>query len=223
MKRARRHVVLGALVVVPALLGLTACTRFGASLSRPSDPVVLDGTALPKLIGGDPAHIVGFSWDGKAWHQIPVQVDERDLVSPGVIYHRPPASYPNLFGTTTPVQDPRLHAASEPGCGIHGDRHHLHAQRLQPEVRQQRPAVAARERHRRAGRQFGREPGRGRPRPRAKRSRPPTRSQRRTSATRTSSTAPRSPAAGPERRASSTRSASTRATTKPRTRWERAR
>jgi hypothetical protein len=104
MKRARRRVMLGALVVVPALLGLTGCTRFGASLSRPSDPVVLDGSALAKLLGGDPAHIVGFSWDGKAWHQIPVQVDERDLVSPGQIYHRPTSSYPNLFGTTTPYK-----------------------------------------------------------------------------------------------------------------------
>ncbi len=103
MKRLRRRVLLGALVV-PALLGLTACTRFGASLSRVSDPVVLDGTALPKLLGGEPAHIVGFSWDGKAWHQIPVQVDERDLVNPGQIYHRPTSIWPNLFGTTTPYK-----------------------------------------------------------------------------------------------------------------------
>ena len=100
MKRARR-VVFGTLVIVPALLGLTVCTRFGASLSRPADPVVLDGTALPKLIGGDPSHIVGFSFDGTAWHQIAVQVDERDLVSPGEIYHRPTTLYPHLFGTNT--------------------------------------------------------------------------------------------------------------------------
>ena len=104
MHRRRQFGLIGALLVVPALLGLAGCTRYGATLSRPSDPIVLTGTALPKLVGGDPQHIVGFSWDGKAWHQIPVQVDERDLVSPGQIYHLPTASYPTLFGTTTPYK-----------------------------------------------------------------------------------------------------------------------
>jgi hypothetical protein len=89
------------LAVVLAALGLAACTRFGASLSRPADPVVLDASALPKLLGGAPMHIVGFAWDGTAWHQVPVQVDERDFVSPGVTYHLPPANYPKLFGTST--------------------------------------------------------------------------------------------------------------------------
>jgi hypothetical protein len=103
MKQVRRRVLFG-LLVVPALLGLTACTRFGASLSRPADPVVLDGTSVPKLIGSVPSHIVGFSWDGKAWHQVPVQVDERDLVNPGQIYHRPTAIWPTLAGTTTPYK-----------------------------------------------------------------------------------------------------------------------
>src|SRR5262245_54890006 len=93
---------LGAVVaVVVAALGLAACTRFGASLSRPADPVVLDGGALPKLLGGAPMHVVGFAWDGSAWDQIPVQVDERDFVSPGVIYHLPVANYPTLSGTST--------------------------------------------------------------------------------------------------------------------------
>jgi len=94
--------VLGLVVAVAvAALGLAACTRFGASLSRPAEPIVLDGSALPKLLGGAPMHIVGFAWDGNAWHQVPVQVDERDFVSPGVIYHLPVASYPKLFGTST--------------------------------------------------------------------------------------------------------------------------
>lgn len=89
------------LAVLIAAVGLAACTRFGATLSRSSEPVVLDGSALPKLLGGAPMHVVGFAWDGSAWHQIPVQVDERDYVSPGVIYHLPVASYPTLFGTNT--------------------------------------------------------------------------------------------------------------------------
>ena len=69
------------LAVGLAGFGLAACTPFGATLSRSSDPVVLDGSALPKLLGTDPMHVVGFAWDGHAWHQIPVQVDQRDYVT----------------------------------------------------------------------------------------------------------------------------------------------
>ena len=87
-----------------AVFGLAACTCFGASLSRPSDPVVLDGSALPKLLGTDPMHIVGFAWNGSTWTQIPVQVDQRDYVSPGQIYHLPTSNYPTLYGTTTPYK-----------------------------------------------------------------------------------------------------------------------
>lgn len=101
MVLARRTAVVVA-VLVPALLGLTGCTRFGATLSRPSDPVVLQGASVPKLLGGDPAHVVGFAWDGSAWHQVAVQVDERDHVNPGVIYHRPASLWPTLAGTSTP-------------------------------------------------------------------------------------------------------------------------
>ncbi|MGZ6925587.1 MAG: hypothetical protein ACXVJF_02610 [Acidimicrobiia bacterium] len=89
---------------VSMLLALAACTRFGAVLTRPSDPVVLAAGSLPKLLGGDPTHVVGFAWDGTTWHQIPVQVDERDLVNPGQIYHRPTTIWPTRFGTGTPYK-----------------------------------------------------------------------------------------------------------------------
>lgn len=79
-------------------------TRFGATLDRHADPIVLEGSSLPKLIGASPRHVVGFSWDGSSWHQIPVQVDERDRVSPGAIYHMNPAAYPVLYGTSTPFE-----------------------------------------------------------------------------------------------------------------------
>jgi hypothetical protein len=104
MKRLLSRGSVAVLAAGLAVFGLAACTPFGATLNRSLEPVVLDGSALPKLIGVDPMHIVGFAWDGKAWHQIPVQVDQRDLVSPGQIYHLPPSSYPNLFGTTTPYK-----------------------------------------------------------------------------------------------------------------------
>ena len=105
--RHRRRNVIAIAVLLPTLLVLTACTRFGATISRPSDPVVLDGAALPKLIGSDPMRVVGFAWDGSTWHQIPVQVDERDLVNPGQIYHRPTNIWPTLSGTQTPYMAPR--------------------------------------------------------------------------------------------------------------------
>ena len=103
--KLRQSRVIG-LVVATALVifGFAACTPFGSTLNRPSDPVVLDGSALPKLLGTDPMHIVGFAWDGKAWHQVPVQVDQRDYVSPGLIYHLATTSYPTLYGTTTPYK-----------------------------------------------------------------------------------------------------------------------
>ena len=104
MKLRRLHIT--GLVVATTLIvfGLAACTPYGATLNRPSDPLVLDGSSLPKLLGTDPMHIVGFAWDGKAWHQVPVQVDQRDYVSPGQIYHLPTSSYPTLYGTTTPYK-----------------------------------------------------------------------------------------------------------------------
>lgn len=104
MKRRSRFV--RPMVAVAAagslMAGLAGCdTRYGASLQRPEDPVVLTGADLPKLVGTSPRNVVGYSWDGSAWHQIPTQVDERDLVSPGVIYHLPTTAYPVLYGTST--------------------------------------------------------------------------------------------------------------------------
>ncbi len=98
MHITRRRLAVSVAFIVPALIGLTGCTRFGATLSRPVDPVVLTGSAVPKLLGGAPAHVVGFAWDGNAWHQVPVQVDERDLVNPGQIYHRPTTIWPTVPG-----------------------------------------------------------------------------------------------------------------------------
>jgi hypothetical protein len=104
MKLLRPRSLVVGLAAGLVVFGLSACTRFGATLTRPSDPIVLNGSALPKLLGTDPMHVVGFAWNGSTWTQIPVQVDQRDYVSPGQIYHLPPSSYPTLFGTTTPYK-----------------------------------------------------------------------------------------------------------------------
>lgn len=100
--RTYKHLVAAIFVASALLIGISACnSRYGASLDRADDPVVLTGADIPGLEGTSPQHIVGFSWDGSTWHQIPIQVDERDLVSPGMIYHLPEAKYPKLFGTNT--------------------------------------------------------------------------------------------------------------------------
>lgn len=102
MSSRRRRFVSALCASVLLVVGLTACeSRYGATLNQPDDPIVLTGADTPDLIGADPQHVVGFSWDGDGWHQIPVQVDERDMVSPGAIYHRAPANYPKLKGTST--------------------------------------------------------------------------------------------------------------------------
>ncbi len=138
------------------LVGVAGCnSRYGASLDRADDPVVLTGADVPLLEGTSPQHIVGFSWDGSAWHQIPVQVDERDLVSPGEIYHLPVANYPKLYGTSTRLQDPRLHATGVDHGGVLVDPH-VHPVGLQPELRQQRRAELPRVRHRQGRRRGSR-------------------------------------------------------------------
>lgn len=90
----RKRWALGLAVAVAASV-LVGCTRYGATLNRPEDPVVLRGSDLPGLTGTDPMHIVGFAWAGTRWHQVPVQVDQRDWVHPGVIRHQPPSAWHN--------------------------------------------------------------------------------------------------------------------------------
>ncbi len=77
---------------------LTACTKNGAALVRPDEPIVLQGSSFPKLLGSDPMHVVGFAWNGSVWVRVPVQVDQRDEVNPGKILNRPQSSYATLPG-----------------------------------------------------------------------------------------------------------------------------
>lgn len=95
-RRSRSLLRFGVLPLAAGLLGLTSCNKYGSSLNRPEEAVVTTGARLAKLIGSSPVSVVGFAWDGGSWHQIPVQVDERDLVNPGQILHRPPAAWAKL-------------------------------------------------------------------------------------------------------------------------------
>ena len=77
-------IALGALLA----LGLTACNDPATStLARPSDPIVVKGAALARLIGSTPGDIVAFRSTASGWQQVPVQVDERKMVDLGVVYH----------------------------------------------------------------------------------------------------------------------------------------
>jgi hypothetical protein len=96
--RTRRAGAMVLVVAVVALTALTSCTKYGAPLNRPEEGVVMTGAGLSRLLGAVPSHVVGFAWDGNAWHQVPVQVDERDFVNPGQILHRPAASWAKLPG-----------------------------------------------------------------------------------------------------------------------------
>jgi len=57
-------------------------------LRRPSDPVVLRGSQLPRIDGVAPAEAVAFIRSGTAWVQIPVQVDEMHVANMGVVHNR---------------------------------------------------------------------------------------------------------------------------------------
>jgi hypothetical protein len=56
------------------------------TLNRPADPVVLTGANVPALNGIDPADLVAFRDRGTGWEQVPVQVDERAMVTMYQIY-----------------------------------------------------------------------------------------------------------------------------------------
>lgn len=106
------------IVAVLAVATVAGCnTRYGSTLDRFSDPVVITGAEVPGLQGAAPHHIVAFSHDGTAWHQIPVQVDERDLVNPGIIENRPESQHPTLYGTSDPYEILVYTQPSAPAAG----------------------------------------------------------------------------------------------------------
>lgn len=83
---------LALLLVLSACAVLVASPRGPAQAAAPStltrqlDPVVFTGAQVPSLEGIAPGDLVAFRWDG-GWEQIPVQVDERDVVDFGQVYN----------------------------------------------------------------------------------------------------------------------------------------
>lgn len=86
-----------------AVLGLAAITTIGftglagaAPADRATDPVVLNGGDVPTKLKVVPKKILGFKWEG-GWKQIPVQVDERHVVSARSLYPDKPVGYVNGY------------------------------------------------------------------------------------------------------------------------------
>jgi hypothetical protein len=78
--------------------GLSPC--LANDLDRDRDPVELTGADLPMLTGTDPSLITGFRYEG-GWVQIPIQIDERDVVDFGTIYNSDTTGFTILTYTDT--------------------------------------------------------------------------------------------------------------------------
>lgn len=107
----RRTLAVVALCATP-LLGAQAAD--GASV-RESDPVVLRGSSVKRLIGVDPSRIVAFRYR-RGWVQVPVQVDERRKVELGRVY-----SESGGGPTVTAYADPDASAGPDPDPKLDGD------------------------------------------------------------------------------------------------------
>jgi hypothetical protein len=88
-----------------------------STLTRDLDPVVLTGQALSDLTGLAVDRLVGFRWVS-GWVQIPVQIDERDIVDFDAIY-----GDPDLFVgvTTLAYTDPNTYTGPDTVPGFDSD------------------------------------------------------------------------------------------------------
>ena len=98
------------LALLLSLLSLSiSATSRSSSLDRDLDPVVLTGAQLPKLLGLDPASVVAFRRQ-VGWVQIPVQIDERDVVT-----------FDQVYGGGYPQGDIDVEAYTDPGTYVGAD------------------------------------------------------------------------------------------------------
>lgn len=79
-------------LAVLGAMGFGAAQANAALTDREGDPVVVDGSAVPGLIGKSPAQIVAFKFDG-GWQQVPVQIDERKTIDVRALYPYPGPPY----------------------------------------------------------------------------------------------------------------------------------
>jgi len=115
------------LTVLPFALDPCASSDSGKAdaLDRPADVVVLTGADLPALDGADPALLAAFRWDGAdAWHQVPLQIDERNVVAWPDVYGGVPTPWPEPLtaaDTTLAWCDPETFVGADPDAGFDAD------------------------------------------------------------------------------------------------------
>jgi hypothetical protein len=72
-------------LLLPLCSLLLPASSQSSTLDRDRDPVLLTGSDLPHLLGLAPSTVVAFRHQG-GWVQIPVQIDERDIVTFNQVY-----------------------------------------------------------------------------------------------------------------------------------------
>ncbi len=109
---ARAGAVLG-LAAITTTIGMSGAAG-AAPVDRASDPVVLKGANVPTKLKVSPKKIVAFKWNGK-WAQIPVQIDERHVVSARSLYPDNPVGYVNGYvGVDKDINDFELEIYADP-------------------------------------------------------------------------------------------------------------
>jgi hypothetical protein len=88
------------------------------TLNRPADPVVLTGADVPALAGIVPGDLVAFRDTGSGWQQIPVQVDERAMVTMYQIYGQ---SISHVNQTILTYTDPNTFVGPDPNSTLDAD------------------------------------------------------------------------------------------------------
>ena len=99
-KRMERTWFAAIAIAIVLLAGALQPAHAGSSpLTRDQDPVVLTGNEIPSLVGTAVDRIVGFRRDGGGWTQIPVQIDERELLDLSQVYDAAPVGVEGLVYT----------------------------------------------------------------------------------------------------------------------------
>ncbi len=121
--RAKAAFGLAAITSIAIAAGLAGAGQADAApADRPTDPVVLKGSDVAGLLKVKPEKIVGFKWAGK-WKQIPVQVDERHVVSARSLY---PASAPSYVNSAVTFDvevyaDPKTRSGADEDAAFDAD------------------------------------------------------------------------------------------------------
>jgi hypothetical protein len=94
---------------------LPAAPGQASTLTRDLDPVVLEGSDLPWLLGTAVDRVVAFRYED-GWVQIPVQIDERDQLDFGAVYGDAPSGV-----TTLAYTDPDTYSGPDSNPAFDGN------------------------------------------------------------------------------------------------------